>query len=91
MGTIFIIFLAFLGCNNNDDLEEYVELMNNWKAFDAKIAKLNVSQRDLLLLRLAVRNPSQSSKLCKRVQSQNAIEKCKQVIGRPHLTTPQPQ
>ena len=92
MGYISIIFLIVLGCQSNQlKLDEYAELMNDWKVFDQRISTMEIAQRDLLLLRLAVQHPSKSSHLCKRVQSKNAIEKCKQVIGRPHLTTPRSQ
>jgi hypothetical protein len=89
MGTISIILLIVFGCNTDEDsLDEYLSLMNNWEQFDAKISTLENADRDLLLLRLAVQQPRYSTILCRRVQSQNAKEKCKQVIGRPHLTTP---
>ncbi len=92
MGTISIIFLIFLGCQSKElELDEYSALMSDWQSFDETVSTMEVTQRDLLLLRLAVQHPSQSAHLCNRVQTQNAIEKCKQVIGRPHLTTPKPK
>lgn len=46
------------------------------------------SSRDLLLLRLAVAEPTRASGLCGRTRSEPAREKCRQVLGRPHLSTP---
>lgn len=41
--------------------------------------------RDLLLLRLAVDDPARAGQLCQQVQTDGAIQKCRQVLGRPHL------
>lgn len=47
--------------------------------------------RDLLLLRLAVAEPTRAAALCHQAATPGAQEKCQQVIGRPHLSTsPQP-
>ena len=89
---ILIIFLIVFGCSNDEiSLDEYLSLMPDWEQFDAKISTLEETERDLLLLRLAVQEPRHSTILCKKVKSQNAKEKCKQVIGRPHLTIPRPK
>lgn len=46
--------------------------------------------RDLLLLRLAVAEPTRAGAFCADAASEPAREKCRQVLGRPHLsTTPQ--
>jgi hypothetical protein len=45
------------------------------------------TSRDLLLLRLAVNHPDQASLLCRQVTTPPAQQKCKQVLGRPHLST----
>jgi len=47
--------------------------------------------QDLLLLTLAIRNPNEANRFCKRIQTDNAKEKCRQVIGRPHLQLSKPQ
>ena len=49
------------------------------------LTKEPVATRDLLLLTLAIRNPSSAGQFCKQVRSKVAQEKCQQVIGRPHL------
>ena len=50
-----------------------------------------VDTQDLLLLTLAIRNPSAAGQFCKQVRSDMAKEKCQQVIGRPHLQLSKPQ
>ena len=40
---------------------------------------------DLTLVRLAVAYPAQAGSLCSRVTIELAKEKCKQILGRPHL------
>ena len=49
------------------------------------LSKENLETQDLLLLTLAIRNPSAAGQFCKQVGSDAAKEKCQQVIGRPHL------
>ena len=43
--------------------------------------------RDLVRLRLAIRDPAGAQVLCREVETPPAQEKCRQVLGRPHLTT----
>ena len=43
--------------------------------------------RDLLLLRLAIADPQRAGRLCRRVETAGARERCRQVLGRPHLST----
>lgn len=63
-------------------------LLDQPEALDAAIASVEeVESRDLLLLRLAVAEPTRASHLCERVQTAPAQEKCRQVLGRPHLST----
>ena len=50
-----------------------------------------VGTQDLLLLTLAIRNPSSAGQFCKRVHTDAAKDKCRQVIGRPHLQLSKPQ
>lgn len=47
--------------------------------------------QDVLLLTLAIRNPNEANRFCKKIQTANAKEKCQQVIGRPHLQLSKPQ
>ena len=49
------------------------------------LSKEPLENRDLLLLTLAIRNPSEAGKFCKQVRSKAGKEKGQQVIGRPHL------
>jgi len=44
--------------------------------------------RDLLRLRLAVRDPAQARSFCEEVEGDEARRKCEQVLGRPHLSVP---
>ena len=42
-------------------------------------------------VRLAIAEPQKAGRLCERVTTPGADEKCRQVLGRPHLqTTPKP-
>jgi len=43
------------------------------------------SSQDLLRLRLAVRDPSKNQWLCDDVSTRSAQDRCRQVVGRPHL------
>lgn len=67
-------------------------LVGDTKALDAALAEIpEAESRDLLLLRLAIAEPRKASKLCERVTTPGAGERCRQVLGRPHLqTTPRP-
>jgi hypothetical protein len=44
--------------------------------------------RDLVRLRLAVLFPARAGTLCERVETPGAEQKCRQVLGRPHLRAP---
>ena len=57
----------------------------------ARLATEPVDTQDLLLLTLAIRNPSSAGQFCKQVHTESAKEKCRQVIGRPHLQLSSPQ
>jgi hypothetical protein len=46
--------------------------------------------RDLVRLRLAVRAPDRAGALCAQVETEGARDKCRQVLGRPHLAAPRP-
>jgi len=43
------------------------------------------SSQDLLRIRLAVRNPGRLQWLCEDVSTRSAQDRCRQVVGRPHL------
>jgi hypothetical protein len=48
----------------------------------------SAASRDLVRLRLAVLAPQQGPALCTEVETEAARERCKQVVGRPHLASP---
>lgn len=63
-------------------------LLDQPEALQAALAQVaEVESRDLLLLRLAVAEPTRASSLCGLVTTEGASEKCRQVVGRPHLST----
>ena len=63
-------------------------LLDQPQALAEAIASIEqIDSRDLLLLRLAVADPARSGQLCSQVTTAGAIEKCQQVVGRPHLST----
>ena len=70
---------------SSTSLEEYDTLLKNWSEFEKNIDEVPVEQRDIILLQLAVKHPTRANKLCHKVESSIAQEKCQQVIGRPHL------
>jgi hypothetical protein len=71
--------------------EEIQNLAENPERRQRVLAELSLEQRDLLLLQLAVYNPTMAPKLCAEVQGDIAKDKCNQVIGRPHLQLSKPQ
>ena len=93
MGYIPAIFIYVIGCQSTSEQpEDWHPLLGDWKRFDERLQTVDdLVSKDLLLLQLAVQQPRHSTELCKRVQSSGAKEKCKQVIGRPHLTIPRPK
>lgn len=63
-------------------------LVGDDDALDAALAEIpEPGSRDLLLLRLAISDPPRAGRLCKRVQTEGALARCRQVLGRPHLST----
>ena len=63
-----------------------VPMLDDAAAFDAALASVDdPSSRDLLLRRLAITAPTRAGLLCEKVQTAPAVEKCRQVLGRPHL------
>ncbi len=88
MGSLRSFPTLILLCACTRDIEPRLEKsLGNWDEFDnlLKLEK-DVIKRDLILLKFAVQRPEMSQQLCRKVQSSGAIEKCKQVIGRPHLS-----
>ena len=68
------------------DSQDLQPLLGKWKTFDHKLQSIqDPIQRDLLLLQLVVISPRHAPALCRRTNGQNAKEKCRQVVGRPHL------
>ncbi len=47
--------------------------------------------RDLLRLRLAVQDPYRAGPLCRDAETEAAVQRCQQILGRPHLRTPRPE
>ena len=47
--------------------------------------------RDLIRYRLAFQDPQQHSGLCREVEDPALHEKCRQIIGRPHLSSKRKQ
>lgn len=63
-------------------------LLDQPRQLDQALASIDsVQSRDLLLLRLAVADPPRASRLCGQVKTAGAQQKCRQVVGRPHLST----
>lgn len=63
-------------------------LVGDDAALDAALSAVaDPGSRDLLLLRLAIHDPLRAGALCRRVETDGAAEKCRQVLGRPHLQT----
>ena len=55
-------------------------------AFDAALSSLeDPASRDLVRLRLSIDDPSEAGRLCEQAETAPAKEKCRQVLGRPHL------
>ena len=95
---LLALLLACDGGSNCADVSDPVQRENCW--FDAistawvqdpeaatrAIREIgSVESRDLVRLRLAIDNPSRTALLCRDTETQAAQEKCKQVLGRPHL------
>ena len=86
-----LVGLLFLLCSCStqpNGQQELAPLLGQWQRFDQQLAKhSDPLARDLLLIQLAVASPRFAPDLCKRTESQGAKEKCRQVVGRPHLRT----
>jgi len=71
-------------------------LLDDPSALDAALATIDdPGSRDLVLLRLAIADPRRAAGLCRRVTTEGAQARCRQVLGRPHLQStrrpPEPQ
>ena len=102
MLSFSLLFALFLGCNDSSpqsSKEEKLDLqtveksllvnLGKWQEFDRILDSIRKPQeRDILLLSISVDKPAYAAELCKRVVTQNAQEKCRQVLARPHLSSP---
>ena len=66
-------------------------LVGDKKALAAALSEVEATagaqSHDLLVLRLAIAEPSRAGALCAEAKTEGAQEKCRQVLGRPHLGT----
>ncbi len=63
-------------------------LVDDPAALDAALADIDDPRsRDLVLLRLAIDDPQRAGRLCEKVETEGAQDRCRQVLGRPHLRT----
>ncbi len=85
--------LLWIACSNQPRWtdETLEQLATQPTVLKATLASEPVESQDLLLLTLAIRNPSSAGQFCKQVHTESAKEKCRQVIGRPHLQLSRPQ
>ena len=87
-----MIFLLWLACQNSEEkaLEELFSLAEQNASKDAysqwKSTQSSPQSADLLLLRAAVQRPHNGMTFCGLTTTKTAQEKCRQVIGRPHLS-----
>ena len=66
--------------------QEAVQLSGDRSSLENYIFLIeDASSQDLLRIRLAVRDPDRHQWLCDGVSTQNARDRCRQVVGRPHL------
>ena len=90
-----MILWLILACQSSPSTvyspEEMQILVENSERRQSTLAELSLEQQDLLLLQLAVYNPTMAPQMCAEVQGNIAKDKCTQVIGRPHLQLTKPQ
>ena len=88
-----MFWIVLLACNEPHvyDEAELLRLSKEDSYRQQFVEQLPEESRDILLLKLAVQNPTSATKFCGEVIGRNAKEKCKQVIGRPHLQLSKPQ
>ena len=84
----------FAGCSQLSGLEERtvcradfsVPLPKSNAELEQRLASIeDPVERDLLLVELAVRDPSAGTRLCARAETPLGTRQCEQVVGRPHL------
>lgn len=72
--------------------EMITPLSSDRAAFTEALAEIDDPySRDLIRYRLAFQDPQQHSGLCKDVEDPSLHEKCRQIIGRPHLSSKRKQ
>lgn len=85
----------FAGCAALSGLEERtlcradfsVPLPKSNAELEQRLASIeDPTERDLLLVELAVRDPSAGTRLCARTETSLGQRQCEQVVGRPHLS-----
>lgn len=88
-----LLILFLLGCQSASTWDDasLTALASDPAQLRQTLQDLPVETQDLLLLTLAIRNPHQAKIFCSKTTSLAATEKCKQVIGRPHLQLSDPQ
>ena len=90
---MLILGLIWIACSNEPKWDdETLELLATQPdQLKMTLAAEPTGTQDLLLLTLAIRNPSSAGQFCKQVHTETAKDKCRQVIGRPHLQLDKPQ
>ena len=63
------------------------------QAMNAEISTLSEpTDQDMIFYRLAFNHPERAQEFCSQTQTRAFVEKCQQVLGRPHLgTKPRPK
>ena len=85
--------LLWMACSSQSEWtdETLEQLATEPALLRTTLTQYPVETQDLLLLTLAIRNPAEAGRFCKKVHTVPAKEKCQQVIGRPHLQLSKPQ
>jgi hypothetical protein len=69
--------------------QEALQLQGNRAELSRYLREISdESSRDLIAIRLAVRDPFEFGWLCDGVSTRTAGDRCRQVLGRPHLRAP---
>ena len=83
------MILFFIACTSGEapTPDTLIPLLRDPDAFHSELTKVQDPEyQDLLMLQVAIREPKYAEYLCKKVKTKNAKEKCRQIIGRPHLS-----
>jgi hypothetical protein len=68
--------------------DKIAPLADDPDAVETALAQVEPAEsRDLIRLRLSIAHPTRASAWCRTVETSGAQEKCRQVLGRPHLGT----